>query len=351
MSGVRLRALGFAALLLLLLFAFLRASRSQSLSPTAQLSDSIEVRFSRLSAAPPSSLRGGPDAALAQAIDRAERSVDVAIYNLDLWSIRDALLRAADRGVEVRLVVEADNLGQAEIFELIAAGIPVVADGWEPLMHDKFTVIDGREVWTGSMNYTVRDAYFNDNNLLRLVSPQLAQTYQREFDEMFLDEAFGPFSPAGQGRQLTLEDGTRLEVYFAPDDRPLGRLVELVDSAGEQIDFLAFSLTSAELAQALIERAAGGVHVRGVLETDQAANLGSQWEVLREAGLDVHQDGNPDNMHHKVIVIDASIVVTGSYNFSRSAETQNDENLVVLYDRATAARYLEEFERIYAQAR
>jgi phosphatidylserine/phosphatidylglycerophosphate/cardiolipin synthase-like enzyme len=125
----------------------------------------------------------------------------------------------------------------------------------------------------------------------------------------------------------------------------------LVDSAGKQIDFLAFSLTSADLAEALIERAADGVQVRGVLETDQAANLGSQWDVLREAGLDVHRDGNPDNMHHKVIVIDGEIVVTGSYNFSRSAETQNDENLVVLYDRATAARYLEEFERIYAQAR
>ena len=52
-------------------------------------------------------------------------------------------------------------------------------------MHDKFTVIDGREVWTGSMNYTVNDAYFNDNNLIRLRDSAAAQAYAAEFDEMF----------------------------------------------------------------------------------------------------------------------------------------------------------------------
>ncbi|MCU0485497.1 MAG: hypothetical protein MUC85_05240 [Anaerolineales bacterium] len=71
--------------------------------------------------------RGGPDTALASAIDNARLSVDMAIFDLNLWSIRDALLRAARRGVEVRLVIETDNLDEPEIQDLIDAGIPVLA--------------------------------------------------------------------------------------------------------------------------------------------------------------------------------------------------------------------------------
>ena len=97
-------------------------------------------------------LRGGPDAALAEAIDQAVLSVDVAAYSLDLWSIRDALLRAHRRGVSVRLVVESDNLDSDELIQIAEAGVPVLGDRREGLMHNKFVVIDRYEVWTGSMN-------------------------------------------------------------------------------------------------------------------------------------------------------------------------------------------------------
>ena len=350
MSGARARAAVLSALLLVLFLVFLRASPFAIRPPAPEVSGAIEVRFSRPVTDGPRSLRGGPDAALAEAIDRAGRSVDMAIYDLDLWSLRDALLGAEARGVRVRLVVEADNLGSPEIYDLIAAGIPVVADGWEPLMHDKFTVIDGREVWTGSMNYTVRDAYFNDNNLLRLISSSLAQAYTDEFDEMFQDGAFGAFSPSGVGQRARLSDGSEVEVYFAPDDRPLEKLLALVGGARQRVEFAAFSFTSADLAAALLQKDAQGLAVRGVIESGQAANLGSQWDVLRDAGLDVRLDGNPDNMHHKLIVIDAATVVTGSYNFSRSAEEFNDENLVVIHSPELARRFLEEFDRVYAAA-
>ena len=57
-------------------------------------------------------------------------------------------------------------------------------------MHNKFTVIDRLEVWTGSMNYTINEAYFNDNNLIRIRSEQLAENYSTEFEEMFVDDQF-----------------------------------------------------------------------------------------------------------------------------------------------------------------
>ncbi|HMO56365.1 MAG TPA: phospholipase D-like domain-containing protein, partial [Roseiflexaceae bacterium] len=67
-------------------------------------------------------------------------------------------------------------------------------------------------------------------------------------------------------------------------------------------------------------------------------------------GVDVLEDGNCYIMHHKVIIIDDRIVITGSYNFTASAETSNDESLLIIDDPTLAAAYVAEFDRLYAQA-
>jgi len=350
MNAVRWRALAFAALLLVLLLAFLRLSRSPTISPNPLTSASIEVHFTRPSLAGPQILRGGPETALIEALDGAQQSVDMAIYDLDLPSVGQALLRADGRGVAVRLVVESDNLDTPALHDLIAAGVPLVADGLPSLMHNKFTVIDGREVWTGSMNYTVNDAYFNDNNLIRLRDSEAAAAYSAEFDEMFRQTRFGALSVPSVEAQHLGGPGRALEVYFAPEDGVARRVVRLIEDADQSIAFLAFALTSEEIARSLEMKSAAGVDVRGVVDAGQVANLGSRFEELLDAGVDVRLDGNPDRMHHKVIVIDGQIVITGSYNFSRSAETQNDENLIVLHDAAAAQAYLQEFERVFSLA-
>ncbi len=123
--------------------------------------------------------RGGPDQYVVESIDQARSQIDAALYDLNLWSIRNALIRAHDRGVLVRLVVETDSLDRSEIQELISAGIPVVSDNSEGLMHHKFLVIDHSEVWTGSMNFTVNGAYRHLNNLINIRSTQLAENYHR----------------------------------------------------------------------------------------------------------------------------------------------------------------------------
>jgi len=350
MTGVRLRAVVFAFLLLLLFLIFLAASPVAQPPPAPLVSGAIEVRFTRPGLAGPQTLRGGPEAALVEAIDGAERSVDMAIYDLDLVSVRQALLRAWRRELTVRLVVESDNLDNPQMHALIAAGIPVVADERDPLMHDKFTVIDDDEVWTGSMNYTVNDAYYNDNNLIRLLSASAAQAYAAEFSEMFDQASFGALSAVGEERQPEALSAGPIEIYFSPEDGAARRIVELIDGADGRVAFLAFALTSEAIAASLEQRLAGGVEVRGVMDAGQATSAGSRYEELRRAGVEVRLDGNPDRMHHKVIVIDGLTVITGSYNFSRSAEEFNDENVVILHDPEVAARYLEEFERVFALA-
>lgn len=295
------------------------------------------------------SYRGGPDTKLANAIEEARVSVDAAIFDLNLWSVRDALIQAFRRGVSVRIVIESDNLDEPEIQDLQEAGIPILGDRREGLMHNKFVVIDRSQVWTGSMNFTTSDGYMNDNDLLQVRSVRLAEDYITEFNEMFKDDLFGPDIRSVTPYPELVIEGVPLEVYFSPDDGVAGHLVELIQTAQQSIYFMAFSFTSDVLAEAILERANEGVTVAGVMEESQVeSNSGSDYERFRLAGLDIRLDGNPRNMHHKVILIDGNTVVVGSYNFSNSAENINDENVLVFHDARIAGQFMTEFERVFA---
>lgn len=217
-------------------------------------------------------------------------------------------------------------------------------------MHHKFAVIDQLDVWSGSMNYTVSGAYRNDNNLIHIRSSKLAQSYTREFEEMFLDDRFGALSETNTPYPRVNINEIEVEVYFSPDDHVLQRLLSLVATAEESIEFLAFVFTSDPLAEALIAREGDGVRVRGVIERGQVNSSGSEVGRLLLAGLDLRLDANQYKMHHKVILIDGETVVTGSYNFSRNAEEKNDENVLILHSDVITQQYLLEFERIYLAA-
>jgi phosphatidylserine/phosphatidylglycerophosphate/cardiolipin synthase-like enzyme len=169
---------------------------------------------------------------------------------------------------------------------------------------------------------------------------------------MFTDDEFGPGSPADTPYVSLTIEGTRLEVYYSPDDGVAAHLVDLINAAQQSVYFLAYSFTSDDVADAMLSRARAGVTVSGVFEETQvSSNRGDEYERLRKAGLDVRLDGNPRNMHHKVILIDGQIVITGSYNFSASAEDRNDENALVIYNPEIAAQFEEEFNRVFSQAK
>lgn len=283
-----------------------------------------------------------------EAIEAAHLNIDAAFYDMNLYNIRDALLEAQSRGVTVRLVLEGDNYEDEELRLLRAGGIQVVLDGRSDSMHNKFVVIDHYEVWTGSMNLTVTDAYGNRNNLVAIRSTDLAQNFLVEFEEMFLANAFGPSSPANTPHTELRIDDYLVETYFSPEDETLARLVDLVNQAEESVYFLAFSFTSDELALAIAAANDRGVLVQGVMDASQAAgNQAGEHEALLARGIDVRLDGEGGSMHHKVLVIDGEIVVTGSYNFSASAEEQNDENTLVIHDLALAEQFLAEFWRVW----
>ena len=218
-------------------------------------------------------------------------------------------------------------------------------------MHNKFVVIDNSEVWTGSLNFTAGGTYKDNNNLVRIRSTQVARDYATVFDEMFVDDLFGPASrPQTTNVDVTI-NGTLLEIYFSPEDGVAGKLLTLIKSAHESIYFLAYSFTSNELGEAIIQKAAEGLTVAGVMDGGQIdSNQGTEFDPFAQAGVDVRRDGNAGLMHHKVIIIDGFIVITGSYNFSASAEQNNDENVVVIHNADVAVQYMQEFQRVFSRA-
>jgi phosphatidylserine/phosphatidylglycerophosphate/cardiolipin synthase-like enzyme len=219
-------------------------------------------------------------------------------------------------------------------------------------MHDKFVVIDRNEVWTGSMNFTTGGGYLDNNNLVRIRSSRLAEAYTEEFEQMFVDDCFGREKVTSTANHNIMVNDSLIEVYFSPEDGTLAHILNAVNQAQESIYFLAYSFTSDTLSQTLIERAKAGVIVQGVFDKDQyRSNSGTEYDNLRNAGVEVYLDANPQLMHHKVILIDQQMIITGSYNFSNNAEYNNDENTLIIHNHDIAAQFLAEYQLIYQLAK
>jgi phosphatidylserine/phosphatidylglycerophosphate/cardiolipin synthase-like enzyme len=305
------------------------------------------------------------DTVILPALTRARKSIDIASFDLNLPPVVQALIDAQARGVQVRVVADDDhgatilaaerNNGVAfdAIKTLRAAQVPFVDGGRSNgLMHNKIIIIDGATLFTGSWNVSYNDTFRNNNNLLRITEARLIANYQAEFDDMFVNKQFGARSKLRATVPVLTIDGTPVENFFAPRDRIMDKIVQEANKARRSIRFMIFTFTDVDLGKQLIAQAKLGVQVQGVVEVRGASQ--GQLPVLfcaRQPLIDVKTDGNPATMHHKVLIIDAETVVTGSYNFTRSADTINDDALLVIRSPALAAQYLEEFNRIFAQGK
>lgn len=295
---------------------------------------------------------------LIEKINAAQSSIHIASFEFDLTPVADALIAAKQRGVDVRWVtddehgIEADEEpGHGQFAMLEQAGIEVRSDTRSALMHNKFWIFDGQIVWTGSTNITERGIFDQDNNVVVIQSPELAAIYEREFQEMW-DGRFGPTSPSTLDQQIVTVDGSRIVVVFTSEDPALeNAIVPLVQSATQSIRFLTFSFTDYPLADAMSQRFKSGVDVAGVFETFGSETEAAELRTLMCRRVPVKQDGNSGFLHHKVIVIDERIVITGSMNYSTNAEVNNDENVIIIDNSEIARLYLQEFERVWNLAR
>lgn len=153
------------------------------------------------------------------------------------------------------------------------------------------------------------------------------------------------FAGSVPAADLVLPHDTPVQVYFSPKGGAQEALVQEIKKAKESIFVQAYSFTSEPIIQALIKAHQRGVHVEIILDKSQATDKRSGTASVREAGIHTVIDRRHAIAHNKIMIIDQDTVVTGSFNFTKSAEEKNAENLLVVRSPELARLYLENWKR------
>jgi phosphatidylserine/phosphatidylglycerophosphate/cardiolipin synthase-like enzyme len=292
--------------------------------------------------------------AIVDFIDGASKSLDIAVQELDNWNIARAIVRAKQRKVRVRLILELDYLrskstqldpykaGGAlkenrEIHNtVLRAAIQVHSDFNTNIFHQKFIVRDGEWLLTGSTNFTGTGTSKNLNHLIVIHDKKLTAQYAREFRELQKGR-FGKYSVehAAKPKNLTVS-GLPMKVLFAPDHNPEMEIMKWMAKATKRIDFAIFTFAkSSGIDDQMIARVKGGIKVRGALDGRAANQKWAATHPITKAGCEVYRvpsGGKLGKLHHKLMVIDRQVLIIGSFNFTGPATNLNDENIIVIGD-------------------
>lgn len=149
---------------------------------------------------------------------------------------------------------------------------------------------------------------------------------------------------------LTPLSGRSFEVLFSPLGQVESRLVEITDEAEKTLDIMMYSFTSDELAKAVVRAHKRKVSIRILLDETQVAGRHSKDKFLVESGINVRIEDREGLMHNKVAIVDGIIVITGSYNWTKSAENRNQENAIIFTaeeDEDALKKFEERFEYLW----
>jgi phosphatidylserine/phosphatidylglycerophosphate/cardiolipin synthase-like enzyme len=326
------------------------------------------------------------EAVIVDFIGGARRRLDIAVQELDSEVIARAILAASWRGIRVTLFLEQDYLRSvlkrgpdgvpllpkpkatetpAEALErvqwladetdlaenrrilgaLLRSDVEVRGDFNPKIFHQKFILrdyFDGKAtkpgnpaLLTGSANFTVTDTHLNLNHVFVFRSAYVSRQYELEF----LQLRHGLFGRGLHGDVPATYDlgGVPVKVLFAPDHTPELELMKQMLKGKTEVLFAIFTFAgSSGVDDAMLALARGEVKIRGVLDPGQAAHDWAAPKTMIHKNIDLfvpRRTGvftNLRKLHHKLMVIDESIVVAGSFNYTQPANDYNDENLFVI---------------------
>ena len=378
------------------------------------------------------------ESVIIQEISAAKSTIDLAVQELNLPLVAQALVERQNSGVQIRVILdnnysrslsklnssEIDRLNQRDrqkynqFFQLVdlnqdnrltsaeiaqrdalvileKAGIPVIDDAADSskgsgLMHHKFMVVDRKTIVTGSANFTLSDTHGDINNpetrgnvnhLLRIENTEVADLFTEEFNYMWgntsgINSKFGLGKPWRSPKTLVWQD-TEFTLQFAPTSASLdwrfstnGLIDKTIDSATKSIDLALFVFSEQEIVNTLQQKHQQGIEIEGVFDSGFAYRYYS--EVFDMLGvtlyLSCHAEAannpwsNPlntvgiaqlatgDKLHHKFALIDNQTVISGSHNWSKAANTNNDETLIIIKNSLVSQHFAQEFQHLYSSA-
>jgi phosphatidylserine/phosphatidylglycerophosphate/cardiolipin synthase-like enzyme len=323
---------------------------------------------------------------LAAYIERATKSLEIAIYDFDLRHdaaavVGDAIRSASARGVAVRIAYNVDHERPIAVPppprsdpDLIGRlGVPTVGiPGIPDLMHHKYVIRDGMAVWTGSANWT-DDSWSREENVIATVdSTPLAAAFQHDFQQLWNSQRVAGSGDVDPG-PIEVERST-VRAWFCPEHGPdlAHRIARLIGSARTRVRIASPVITSGPILGTLAEVAADGkVDIAGVVDATQIEEVYGQWRAKERTRWKVTSLGQVfryapftgkrstpyrpgsihDYMHAKVAVCD-DVAFVGSFNLSHSGE-MNAENVIEIADPelcAQLAAFIDEIRAGYPSA-
>jgi cardiolipin hydrolase len=145
------------------------------------------------------------------------------------------------------------------------------------------------------------------------------------------------------------EPATNSEAFFSPGDDCVKRIIQLFDRAKQTVDACVFTITDDRISEKILAARARGVAIRILTDNDKTLDLGSDIERFEKAGIVVRVDRTSFHMHHKFAIFDAKLLLTGSYNWTRSAAEVNEENFIVTPDEHLLHSFTAQFEKLWTR--
>lgn len=345
------------------------------------------------------------EAIMIEQINSATKTIDIAVQEFNLTNLARAIVNKKKEGIKVRIILENNyNLPVHEIPSnhgltiFKKNNIPIIDDTEDGskgsgLMHHKFMVIDGQKVITGSANFTLSGIHgdFNNlktlgnaNHLLVINNADVAQVFTREFNYLWgdgiggkKDSIFGLKKPVREPETIFLEDST-IVIKFSPNspsqswhNSTNGLIGKTIANGNKFLDLALFVFSDQEIANIMEQESLAGVKIRALIDPNFAYRYYS--EALDLLGLSLldnkcryETNNNPwqkplttvgisdlprgDKLHHKFAIIDNYTVITGSHNWSHSANHINDETLLIIYNPLIAQHFQREFDYLYSNA-
>lgn len=323
---------------------------------------------------------GGGAEATAELIDAAQQTIDVAMYSVSsgpsnpIWG---ALERAVQRGVRVRFILnQATGANRSKATALERIGVHVY--GVTRTLHEKFAIFDAktsrRRLVNGSANWSLGAmTRYSENTVVFGRHLHLVYAFQQEFNRLMaiarpispgadahMDAVFmAPPSPYVRRYEEAIFSTTNTSGTTVVADR----IIEVMRSAQESILIDVAHFNSRQIASALIalHRSRPQVKIEVLVDLGEYSDSKSRVKDLERAGIDVRYKvyslvwlhPRSQLMHHKTMIVDRTRVVTGSYNWSDTAESSNHENIVVIEgrvskNRACAAAFVAEHEKLWS---
>ena len=333
-------------------------------------------------------------------IEDAEDTIDFAVYGLrGQDEILNALINAQKRGVKVRGVIDKDifnknyysdtylleanfddiktdykkdlktlslvkdtkyedkclrpkdHKGPLQCFEGkgYASKEKLSFDG--DIMHNKFFIVDGEYVWTGSANISDTGiGGYNANVVASIKSKFIAEHYLIEFEQMFTDGSFHRSKEKLKKKEIkTNINGQNVELFFSPQGYAMYQgVIPLIKDAKKSIDVSIFFLTHKNVSKELVAAKNRGIDVRVIIDATSATNGYSKHNYLRENGIPVKVENWGGKMHMKSAIIDGKHLILGSMNWTSAGESKNDENTLIIRNARDAKNYQEFFNLLWS---